>query len=636
MRYQEYHLLPHCMGGMECSLYDIHRHLKHHDFGEVHHLYAIQPYGIYWDVSAHLPNPEPGDPCPVPPPDKDGVIWRESLKGLAERGHYFKFWGSFACREKPGGFEFYRCEFTAEEHEWMLRNCGEHFLGYDMGEIDGVYQRDALPFLKQPARSRREAFRRWRDYQARLKAVLYDYVVMMCALTFPHYYAEMGARMLGQEMGQGLPNCQVTGSFLRGATRQYGLDFEVCVSGWDRWGFRNYMMTEGEHGQGGPWRGHGVDFQRRVWYLCWLCGAALVFAEAGHYASEVINGVRQLSPVGQAYEQFVRWARTAPRLPEMWRPLALVLDHGSGWAPPHHLYSSQPFQVWCGGWPYEKGDFAVHSTYELFYPGYEVASLYRDERGFIVPTPHGDAVDALLANAPTGVLERYPVAWLCGPTEISADQAQNLAAYVERGGILVLSSANLNRALGRALGVRAHPKTAAAEYSIWLASGQEVREERYLYSEPLGEGRRPVAATEQGVCSVAEFRRGRGRVICIGAEYGLTDTLELPGAPESRPPFELLNVVKRLLRDLVRERMWLEVEGPPVHWVLNGDGTPGSLVALFNHTDDVWQGQMSLRGGKEIVWKDLLTAEHLRGVGDARVEVGPRDFRILQVTDPAV
>ncbi|NQT93984.1 MAG: hypothetical protein HQ559_14580 [Lentisphaerae bacterium] len=630
VKHKSYRILPRFMGGMECSIYDVDRHLKLHDFGEAHHLCARQkPIGKRWTL--HFTDPEPGHPFNVPPEDTDGSIWRKQILDLVERGHYFDFWGVFAMEyvEETKAYRLLAAQVDQEEHRWIIEHAGPYFLGYGLGEFDGLYQRDALPFADPHPADRRQAHRHWREYQQKLKGYLHDYIVATCALTFPHHYGEMGARMLAQEMGQGLLNHQVTGAFLRGASRQYDLDFGVVVSGFDRWGCREYTKGLGDD-LGSPHAGHSPGFQVRSWYLCWLYGAVHVLPEVGHYAEEVVDGVRQLSPIGEAYESFCEWARDPGPLPEMHCPIALVLDYHGGWMPPHQFYSVETYRVW-GDLPYEKGDFAVHALFDYFYPGYDRASLYRDERGFMVPTPLGDCIDVFLTNTNGESIQAFPVAFLWGLTDVTAPRVETLLEYVERGNTLVLSCANLNPDVSDRLGVTAGAESRAATHSRWTATGYEFREEKYLYREPLGEGRNILATSEEGICTIAEFARGKGRVLCLGAEYGSTDRLAVPGAGELDPPYELLNVVKHLLGELAGMHAVFLIEGEPIHWVTNGDGGTGTLLSLFNHTDRDWCGRVKgMSPGAE--FRDRLTNELLPShEGHCRTAVPAQGLRILEI-----
>ena len=106
------------MGGMECSVYDIDRHLKHHDFGEAHQLFPLQkPIGNKFSYLNFI-DPEPGKPFKVPYEDPNGKLWKEKIMNLVKQGHYFKFWGSFAMEYSPEAkYDFIACQLDLVKYD---------------------------------------------------------------------------------------------------------------------------------------------------------------------------------------------------------------------------------------------------------------------------------------------------------------------------------------------------------------------------------------------------------------------------------------------------------------------------------------------------------------------------------------
>ena len=86
--------------------------------------------------------------------------------------------------------------------------------------------------------------------------------------------------------------------------------------------------------------------------------------------------------------------------------VALVVDFLAGFSPPRHMYTGHVYRVW-GNLPFEDGDYWTHGVVDVLYPGYERASYFHDEAGFLTATPHGDVLDALLTDAPAWLLGRY-------------------------------------------------------------------------------------------------------------------------------------------------------------------------------------------------------------------------------------
>lgn len=61
-----------------------------------------------------------------------------------------------------------------------------------------------------------------------------------------------------------------------------------------------------------------------------------------------------------------------------------------------------------GNLPYEQPDYLTDAMLDILYPGYQDASYYKDERGFIAPTPYGDIADCLMSDAPLWVMKTIP------------------------------------------------------------------------------------------------------------------------------------------------------------------------------------------------------------------------------------
>ena len=80
----------------------------------------------------------------------------------------------------------------------------------------------------------------------------------------------------------------------------------------------------------------------------------------------------------------------------------------------------------------------MHNVLDLFYPGYAASSYHHNETGFITPTPFGDGVDVLLADASLDLLARYPVLFVATPIISSVLETRlKLEQYVRGGGQLV-------------------------------------------------------------------------------------------------------------------------------------------------------------------------------------------------------
>jgi len=91
---------------------------------------------------------------------------------------------------------------------------------------------------------------------------------------------------------------------------------------------------------------------------------------------------------------------------------------------------------------------------DMLYPNYTSAGFFKDEEGFLAPTPYGDVADVLLSDAPLWLLQRYPVMVVGGALSVLPREARRkLEAYVAAGGIAVLSTETVST-LGEAFGVQ--------------------------------------------------------------------------------------------------------------------------------------------------------------------------------------
>ena len=80
---------------------------------------------------------------------------------------------------------------------------------------------------------------------------------------------------------------------------------------------------------------------------------------------------------------------------------------------------------------------------DVLYPGYQDASYYKDERGFITPNPYGDIADCLMSDAPLWVLKQYPVLVIADELHPGQEINDKLNAYIHAGGHLVITAGSL-------------------------------------------------------------------------------------------------------------------------------------------------------------------------------------------------
>jgi len=596
------------------------RDVKYHDMGKGLHLAAPALRRVLEHDSTGV-NPDVNPDKPLGPVKSNDVArWRQQAEKIKKSGKYFSFWGICDFHKLPTGpgFGYNQCQMPPDEYKWMMSEIGDQFLGWEIGELDGLFGRDVIYYLKPEERpkTRREGHRMFMKYLKEFHRKLYKNTNGLCGVTFPHYFHELPTRMLGAELGQGLLNTQVYVSFLRGACRQYDLQYLAGVSVFDRWGLRSYVsgtdviMFKGEGEEvavhkAGPNLGHSVGFFQAAWVINYYAGASIVATEGGYYTDELKAGVRQLSPLGKAFQDFGLWAEKNPPRGKQMRPLALMLDYYAGWTPPRHLYSFQDRVVWHSI-PYGPSDHGMDQAYDLFYPGYGKSGFYRDERGFITPTPCGDAVDVLLSDASLEVMSDSPLIWYLSDETPDADLLNRWQKYVKSGGHLVISGNPMVTLAEKWFKMKITGTTTQGIHSVIKQTGEEVRENFFPVRRlPLDRNWTLYAQTESGLPLIAFRKVGKGKVTFLGADHGLTEELIALGFDMNRyldvkmdPPFEILNSVKRYVQEATAEHLPVEIKGENIYYAVNRLPDGSLIVCLYNPGTEVWNGGLSLKGNK--------------------------------------
>jgi len=465
------------------------------------------------------------------------------------------------------------------------RELGDHFLGIDNGEQDGRYVGTyALQMCPAPLDHRTHYLNFHRHFR-RMGDELGNHMSALVSLSAGHYFLKEGnTTLVGAEAAQALPNSQLYYAFLRGAGKQYGVHWFGCTSVFNRWGFKAYgveptdQFEPGSHYATGPEEGTSLALLKRLLWTHVLYNSVLFGSESGMilgdntakrmsltrqppappWISPIDYSRGQLTPIGQIQADAQRIVEERGRAGIQLTPLALMLDFYSGWAPPRHLYSRKAYQTW-GAIPYSPGDYLMHNVFALLYPGYEDASYYHDERGFLSPTPYGDIADILLSDARDWVLDQYSTVVVAGELRSHpAEVADNLRRYVQRGGRVVLTSGNA-ALLGTWLtGIRlcADQVHLPAGTRVQV-DGQEIIEPHAfdLYQGEMGQGVRVIARCGDLPAAVSHTL-GRGEVITMLSPWGL-DSEQLTSGPitveQEQPlplPFRLCAYVTHLLDGL--------------------------------------------------------------------------------------
>jgi hypothetical protein len=522
------------------------------------------------------------------------------------------------------------CQFRAPRKIMDLVNekLGDSFTGMDNGEQDGRWigyatqmsrpaganaHPDRLLALQARGDELKRSFLQFSRHFQRMTDDLGSRLSSLNSIWFPHYFAKTGLyTSLGAETAQGLPNAQLFYAFLRGAAKAYGKKWWGNASIWNRWGHKTCLATNCTQ------TGTSLSLLRRLMYsqilynsqffgyegaqTCRGCdaegmagalaeGAAEGVAEAlaqqalgagyGGLAEKPLPlphglpttsaaappplGPERLTPIGNIQIAAKELVAQHPDLGAMLTQCAVVFDFFAGYAPPRHLYTGEIYRAW-GNLPFESDDFWAHGVLDVLYPNYEDSSYFTSERGFQVETPFGDATDILLSDAPSYILNRYPVVIIASRLRSTRKEiAEKLVEYVEGGGTLVLT-ADASEALGQPLFGAAVPsmdpllcKTVPANTTVtvkgentWSHPEPHVWRLCPVLCQSSGGTSCTTIATIDGATAAVEVTAGKGKMLLLGSS-GVTSTpvvaLPIPsnvGAGLSNP-YPLLQHAKFLL-----------------------------------------------------------------------------------------
>ena len=480
---------------------------------------------------------------------------------IKRRGLYlFDIWGYEPMRD-PVVNQSGHAVPTKQILDLFERELGDHYLGIDNGEQDGAYYGIYAPQVCPVIFDHREQYLNFHRHFRRMTDEFGNRITALVSLTAGHYFLKDGNTMLvGAEAAQVLPNSQVYYSFLRGAGKQYGVNWFGNASVYGYGGFKSYEFSGDDDVRlqgysASPEAGTSLALLKRILWTHIMYNSPLVGFENGWLigdcfekrwvglsdkppkASKIPDSVR-LSPIGriQADAQTIMDKRL--RMGTHITPLAIMLDFYSGWTMPRHAYcyTNQAYQTW-GNIPYREGDYLTHQIFNLVYPGYADSAYYTDERGYLCPTPFGDILDTLLSDAPDWVLGRYDTVVVAGEIRHNcAEVADTVLRFARAGGNVILTAGNAVRFGDALTGIRVLPSATRVEArTVVRFGGDRIIEPRaFLFHgcENIGDG--DVLADCEGEAVVVRVPQGKGSVITILSPFGVcADRLVRGSVPAS-------------------------------------------------------------------------------------------------------
>jgi hypothetical protein len=502
-------------------------------------------------------------------------------------------------------------QVAPEHHELLTRVMGDRFTGYDNGEQDGRYiggYADRGDF--------NDRIGGWQDFVRWDEAICADNMNYMNAtgsLNFSHYYGDRGDRMLGLETAQGLPSDTLLFAFLRGASKQYGRLTYQATSIWNRYGYRYYhqRQTEGGGGYGaGPNKGASLSLHKRLFLESYTGGDSIVGTETSQFTADTLeNGAPELSPLGAQHLALKEFSDAHPDRGVLFTPIAFMMDFYHGWNPPRHLYRGDKYKIW-GKLPYEKGDYQADALFRLVWPTYEDCSYFRDERGFLTPTPFGDIFDVVTNRCLPEILKQYSAVMLLGEVELAPDVVAKLSDFARGGGDLLLDAPRAKllpaELTGLGFGDEASATTTARQ------GGEAFAEQPYTYTQVTLRGAEPLLVNEAGDAVLTVNTAGKGRVIVCAADFWLTDQLAYarPELVNMEPPYLLLEGVRAVLSDYFGSFCPVQTEPGGLKMRVNCfEGDPNRLLICLTNNElfSPWHGAVQVNLTALSTARDLLT-----------------------------
>ncbi|MBT9150721.1 MAG: hypothetical protein DDT40_00899 [candidate division WS2 bacterium] len=442
-------------------------------------------------------------------------------------------------------------------------------------------------------------------------------------------------RILGIQTSQTFPSDIVDWAFLRGAGKQYGILTWTNISVYNRWGWKNYMETGWHrwHGDHGPDKGPSLSLLKRLWYVSYMYGSATTGFETSYFTDEKDEqGYPKLSPIGEINVEAVKWCRKHNKgRGVQWTPVALLIDSTSGWLPPQHLYTCNTYLVW-GNMDYEKGDYQIDNFFRWIYPGYEDSSYFKDERGYLTPTPFGDKFDVLTSDVQERILNQYSVVYLLGEINMTSSLITRLKEYTKKGGTLILSAEDA-RDFGSDFSGLSIGGRREGYGSLSLFDKKIFEEKDYIYTEVMPEKAEVLAVSEDNLPLITVNSFGKGRVVVITPDYGMTTRLKISDGGGVHPArYELLNIVKHILGEYFKDLDFTEIQGPEIQYIVNlTKDTKRILLTLVNNDREVdWEGSFSLKEGEILKIRDISPPFLEEWTGEKELLAG----RYIKVTVP--
>ncbi len=504
----------------------------------------------------------------------------------------------------------------------------------------------------------------------------------LCCQPFStHILYKLGSRAVWPEGNVG-NNHQIIIAFTRGAARQYRRPWIYDVAPFDTHG-RPGMPMAYDHRRRRI-AGFSESHMLRSWMVSYLSGPRefLFQASSAGFFVRNENNELELTSIGEIGRDFADFClRRHPGRGKTRTPIALLLAQDHGYKTPYRGQS----QVFWGKVPDDRANRSIEAFFRLAFPGFHKMNstscldnaawapggsyskqqpwmtpdtkdpitfgrafreALRDasfdqrptEKPYLTASTWGDSFDVLVDNAPLEVLKDYPAIVLLGNIKVDNNLRQRLRNYVEAGGKVMLNIAQVTPDDEQWLGVTFEGETGCQpRHTHSLLTGRQFAEGRFEYAKI-----RPNTGVK--VLIQTGFLGVKGDPLLTRHKLGKGEVWFVT-VPDYLPTPEKLEVTwteasKEAIDEFIRPHLVLDIDGPPLEWIVNDVDNNGSLwVSLFNNSSTVWAGKVIIRDklGK-VVCRDIWNEKHALFEYDEqdqvvlKPEIAPWEFTVIEIT----
>ena len=412
-------------------------------------------------------------------------------------------------------------------------------------------------------------------------------------ISMPHKSAEFGASGLFYEAtSQGCGRWQVSGAFLRGASRQYGIPFAWYTATWCNGFTRDGQSLCGanslkaiENPSHRPFMGAGVNSTRRMINYAWLIGASFMETEGPHRTHYARTDDAKPPTVPSQF---------ALDMEELWQR-SRKTDRGVVYSPIAVLTPLSLFMMSSASQPYGGGQFTYNPFFYTLCPILSADGAHKDLRrrgkqSCLFNSKFGEIYDILVPDGKRGdfaaAIAPYKAAFLIGDYRKDELRLDDLRTFVSNGGTLYVGAEQVLKGLipaefaGLTLDEKTVESRGFAETYAWHVAGS-------------GSTAKPLLKDAAGGVALYANAYGRGKVVVATAERMLpAEYLKLKGnhmnvVDEIASGKRTFSLIDRLLSDEQDRTMPVRVRGD-IQWGINkverkGGGGERWLLWLINN-----------------------------------------------------